>query len=346
MTHCSTPAPGSTAELDELISRPDDRVLAALRNAPGDCMVIGAGGKMGFHVCRMLQRGFAAIGRGQRVFAVSRFRDAAARRVFDDAGIEVIACDAGEPQQLARLPDVGHLFFLAGVKFGTSDNPQLLQRLNVELPQRVAERFRDATIVALSTGCVYAMTTPASGGSREDSPTDPPGDYARSCLGREQAFCSASRENGTRCTLIRLNYSIDLHYGVLVDIAQAILRGEPVHVETGYVNVIWQGDAVSHIIQSLGLAAAPPAILNVTGSEVLSVRALAQKIAARLDRPLQIAGEESSTAWLSNAGRAHELFGAPRVSLDQMIDWTCNWLLAGRPTWNKPTHFEARSGDF
>lgn len=346
MTDSKACVPNSVGELDELISRPDDGVLAALRDVSGDVMVIGAGGKMGFHVCRMLQRGLASIGRKQRVLAVSRFGDAAARRPFEEAAIDMIACDAGDPEQLAQLPDVGHVFFLAGVKFGTSDRPELLHHLNVVMPQRVAERFRNARIVALSTGCVYSMTAPQSGGATEDSETDPPGDYARSCLGREQAFCASSREHGTRCMLIRLNYSIDLRYGVLVDIARTILRGEPVSIDTGHVNIIWQGDAVSHIIQSLRHATAPPAILNVTGAQTLAVRELAEKIAARLGRPLKLSGVEAPTAWLSNPSRAHGLFGAPRVSVDRMIDWTCAWLLSDRPTWDKPTHFEVRSGNF
>jgi hypothetical protein len=57
-------------------------------------------------------------------------------------------------------------------------------------------------------------------------------------------------------------------------------------------------------------------------------------------------GTESETALLNNAARCQKLFGYPTVSVEQMIEWIGNWILSGGPTWNKPTHFEARDGRF
>lgn len=308
---------------------------------------------MGYHVSLMLQRALSACGRDEQVITVSRFGSPgpdgslnAEGRKFQQAGFDVIAADLSQPDQVARLPRVPNVLFLAGVKFGTSNNPDVLHRMNVTMPTLVANHFRDSRIAALSTGCVYSFCTPESGGASETSPVNPPGEYARSCLGREQAFTDASRKQGTPCVLIRLNYSIDLRYGVLVDIAQKVRARIPVDVETGYVNVIWQGDAVKHILRSLPLAESPPLVLNVTGGEILRVRDLAERFGERFGVPVQIAGNEAPTAWLSNPANAHRLFGPPVISTDQMIDWIAEWLEAGGEILDKPTHFEVRSGAY
>lgn len=340
------PTPFTVDELDELISRPPVAVCEAIRRLPGEFAVLGAGGKMGFHVASMLQRALLAIGRNERVLAVSRFTSGRERHKFEQAGFDVRAADLSDPDQVSQLPRVPNVLFLAGMKFGTASQPELLERMNVTMPRLVAEHYRESRIAALSTGCVYSFTTPESGGSTEESETDPPGEYARSCLGREQAFMAASARYGTPVTLIRLNYSVDLRYGVLVDVAQRVLAGRPVNVEMGYVNLIWQGDAVAHILESLTCAASPAVILNVTGQEVLRVRDLALQFGELFERPVKLEGSEAESAWLSNPAKSHALFGEPRVGLDQMLAWTAEWLQRGGETLGKPTHFEVRDGTY
>lgn len=297
---------------------------------------------MGFHLSLMLQRAAKALGRQEPIMTVSRFGSAAARDQFADAGFEVLSADLSQPEVVAALPAVENVFFLAGVKFGTAHDSALLERMNVTLPRLVAGHCRNSRIVALSTGCVYAFTTPGSGGSTEADPTDPPGDYAKSCLGREAAF----RETGARTSLIRLNYAVELRYGVLVDLAQTVLAGRPVDLATGYVNVIWQGDALAHTVQALPIAESPPHVFNVTGPGVLRVRDLAEAFGQRLGKPVSFQGVEAPTAWLSNASHTHRLFGPPRVSVEQMIDWIAGWLERGGETLGKPTHFENRDGSY
>ncbi len=340
------PAPRTTAELDHIMTEPPPGVLECLEGLPGPFGVLGAGGKMGLHVTQMLDRACRHGGRAGAVTAVSRFGSPDARAPFKRAGIPTLSADLSNPEDLDRLPDFEGLIFLAGVKFGTQNQPELLEQMNVRMPRLVASRYRTSRIVALSTGCVYSFQSPELGGSTEDQPTDPPGDYARSCLGREEAFREAAEQWGTRSTLIRLNYSIDLRYGVLVDLAQKVLAEEPISVEMGYVNIIWQGDAVAHILQALPWATAPPCVLNVTGAEVLAVRDLAHRLGQLLGKPVQLIGQEQPTAWLSNPSRAHQLFGPPRVSVEQMLEWTAHWVTQGGETWNKPTHFEARDGQY
>ncbi len=337
--------PTSESELDDVMSSPTETVIETVRAHDGDFAVLGAAGKMGFHLCLMLQRAVAALGREhrQRVIAVSRFGSVRSKAEFEALGVGTIACDLCSEESLCGLPEVPNVFFLAGVKFGTASDAELLQRMNVTMPAQVAERYATSRIVALSTGCVYSFTPPESGGSREEDETDPPGDYARSCLGREEAFTRASIQKGTRCSLIRLNYSIDLRYGVLMDIARKVSTGEPVDVTMGYANVIWQGDALAHTIQSLSHATSPPFILNVTGPGVLRVRDLAEAFGHHLEREPILVGKEEPTAWLNNAAKAHRLF---EMSLDMMIAWTADWLKRGGTTLGKPTHFEKRDGNY
>ena len=336
----------NTLELDEMITRPCERVREAIRLCPGPITVLGAGGKMGFHLCRMLQRTLQELGRKNDLLAVSRFSSANSLISFEKAGIATHTVDLSNEEQVRSIPDTPLVFFLAGVKFGTANNPELLARMNSEMPQLVAKHFANSSIVAMSTGCVYSFVDRSSGGSIETDATDPPGEYAQSCLDRETAFVNGSLSHSTRCCLIRLNYSIDLRYGVLMDIAQQVWHNRPVNVETGYVNVIWQGDAIRQIIQAATLADTPPQILNITGTATLSVRDIAIDFGRRLDRSPIISGTESSNCWLSNNKKASRLLGQPPTSLEQMMGWTSDWLTSGGPTLNKPTHFQTRDGNY
>lgn len=333
-------------QIDAFIGTPTPGVLEVVRRTPGPFLVLGAGGKIGLHLSMMLRHALDQLGRKDRVIAVSRFSTLRDRAVFEPHGIETHACDLGDPASLGGLPDAPTVFFLAGVKFGTATAPNLLHAINVEIPRRVAEKYSRSRIVAYSSGCVYPFVTPASGGAREDTPSAPVGDYAASCVAREQAFTTVGAAHNTPVALIRLNYSIEFRYGLLVDIAQTVLARRPVDVTTGYVNVIWQTDAVAHSIQALELAGTPAVPINITGAEILSVRDVAQRFGAALGVPVEITGTEAETAWLNNAAPSHRRFGPPRTSVDQMIGWIAEWLRHGGETWGKPTGFERRDGRF
>ncbi len=341
-------APQSTEELDDLASTPGEGVLEVLKGVDGNIVVAGAGGKMGFHLCRMLRRGLDHLNRSHEVIGISRFGDAETRTLFEKHGIRTYSADLTDPACYDALPDAAVVFFLAGRKFGTSDSPETLRLFNEEMPAMVAERYADARIVALSTGCVYSFVTPESGGSIETDPTNPVGDYAQSCLGREKAFIRVSEKRGTPLSLIRLNYSVDLRYGVLVDLALKVFSGEEIDVTMGYLNCIWQGDATEHIIRSLAMAtpAPDPFILNVTGSRILEIRKLALWFSKRFDRQVTLTGCEAKTAWLNNAEKSHRLFGLPRISEEELMEWVANWIENDRPLLGKPTHFEVRDGKY
>ncbi len=346
----SEPSPmisfSNEAELDEALSRPTAGVLEALRTVPGDILVLGAGGKMGPTLSRMLSRAVEQLSDGRRVYAVSRFSAAGTEGALRDCGVLPLRCDLTDRAAVGQLPEAPNVMFMTGQKFGTADNPELTWVMNTLVPAIVAERFAASRIVVFSTGCVYPLADVSGPGSHETDPLDPPGEYANSCVGRERVFTYYSKKNGTPLLLFRLNYAIDLRYGVLLDVAQKVFHGAPVDVTTGWANVIWQGDANARAIQCLALADTPPAILNVTGQGHISIRDIARRFGQLFGREPAIVGQEAATAWLSDASTSFELLGPVTVTLDEMLAATAEWVQRDGPTLGKPTHFETRDGQF
>lgn len=339
-------APRDDEELEERLSRPTPPVIEALRGAPGDVVVLGAGGKMGPSLATMVRRAADDLGDSRQVIAVSRFSsgDVAAR--LERAGIRIVRAELGDRDAIARLPDAPNAVFMAGQKFGTRDLPSLTWAINTLVPAMVAERYARSRIVAFSTGNVYPLSPATSTGSRETDPLTPIGEYANSCVGRERVLEHLSRTHGTPMAIIRLNYAVDLRYGVLVDIAHRIKNGEPVRVDMGWVNVIWQGDANAQAIRSLGHAASPPFVVNVTGPERLSVRDAATRLGELLGVPPRFEGTEAPDALLSDTTLAQSLFGPPTVSTDTLLEWVASWVGRGGTRLAKPTKFEVRDGRF
>jgi nucleoside-diphosphate-sugar epimerase len=331
------------AELDDLLSTPRPETSAALAACPGDVVILGAGGKMGPTLARMVRR---AAHDDRRVIAVSRWSSAAAERALNDAGVQTVRCDLLDRRAVDALPNAPNVVFMAGQKFGTTGAPAMTWGMNTVVPAICAERYHSSRITAFSTGNVYALTPVASGGSRETDQPMPVGEYAASCLGRERVFELYAERFGTRVAVVRLNYAIDLRYGVLVDIALRVYRGEAVPVDMGYVNVIWQGDANRIAIESLAHAASPPFVVNVTGGETLSVRSLAQTFAERLGKPARFSGTERRDALLSDTSRMQATFAPPSTTLDEMISRVADWVEHGGALLGKPTKFEARDGNF
>jgi nucleoside-diphosphate-sugar epimerase len=332
----------SEARLDDFMSAPPPELVRDLETVPGDILILGVGGKMGPTLARMAKRAAP----GKRVVAVARFTSAGLREELDEHGIETIACDLLDGEAVKKLPRLENVVFMAGFKFGAQADPGQTWAMNVHVPAIVADIFRTARIVAFSTGCVYPFATVREGGSTEDVPPDPPGEYAITCLGRERMFEYYSKVHGTPGVLFRLNYAIDLRYGVLHDIAKNILDGKPIDVSMGHVNVIWQGDACAQALRCLAHCAAPPMPINVSGPEILPVRWLAAELGKRLGKAPEIVGEEAERSWLTNTARAAALFGYPKVPVATMMDWVADWQLAGRRSLGKPTKFEVRSGSY
>jgi nucleoside-diphosphate-sugar epimerase len=328
------------ADLEDWMTRPSDALRADLAAVP-EVLVLGVGGKMGPTLARMAQRA------GKKVIGVARFSERGLREKLEGWGIECLACDLLERAALERLPKAKHVIFMAGHKFGAAGNAALTWAMNVGVPFMVAEAFRDSSIVAFSTACVYPYADVTTKGATEDTPTTPPaGDYANSCVGREQAFLFGSQRYGTPGRLMRLEYAIDMRYGVLHDVAHKVLAGQPVDVTMGHVNVLWQGEANEQALRLLAHCTTPTSPINVSGPEVVSVRAIAGELGRLLGKKVALTGSEAPTAWLVDTAEAQRLFGKPRVPLAKMLEWQADWVARGLPSLGKPTHFETRDGKY
>lgn len=336
----------SEAELEERLSRPAEEDVAAMAALEGGMIILGAGGKMGPSLANLARRAADAAGRKIRIIAVARFSDGKVAAELNAAGIETLVCDLLEPGALAQLPDVSNVIFMAARKFGTTGAAYLTWAMNTYLPGLVAERYRASRIVAFSSGNVYGLEPVSSSGSTESSAVAPAGEYAQSVLGRERLFEYGSSRWHTKVALLRLNYAVDLRYGVLVDIAASVFAGRPIDLRMGMVNVMWQGDANSMCLRSFAHCQSPPRVLNIAGPEKLSVRELAHEFGRRFGKPPVFSGEESATALLNDASEAHRIFGYPKITAGQMIHWVANWISGGGRLLNKPTHFQTRDGNF
>lgn len=333
-------------QLEDLLSVPSPEDIESVKDLRGPVLILGAAGKMGPSLTHRIHRALQAAGNPAQVVAVSRFSGEGSRAQFESWGIPTIPCDMLAPGALEQLPDAENVLYLAARKFGSSGNPSLTWAINAFLPGLVARRYQGARIAAFSSGNVYPLVPVDSGGATESTPPNPVGEYAQSVLARERLFEYSTQEWNTRVALIRLNYAVELRYGVLVDIGRKVLSGIPVDVTMGHVNVIWQGDANSVAIRSLGHCAAPAFVLNLTGPETFRVRDIALAFAGCLRCPVEFQGDEAPTALLNNASLCRSLFGASQVSVAQMIEWIADWIQHGGRQWNKPTHFENREGRF
>jgi dTDP-4-dehydrorhamnose reductase len=336
----------SEEHLHELLTRPRPQLVEFIRGLQGPLLVLGASGKMGPTLAVLAKRAAAEGGSDLRVIAVSRFSDARARGWLEEEGVETLSCDLLERDEVMKLPDAPNIIYMAGRKFGTLDDPSLTWAMNILPPAHVCERYPEARIVALSTGCVYPLVPIEQGGSTEGDELTPVGEYSNACVARERTFEYYSRRNGTRIVQIRLNYAVELRYGVLVDIAERVHAGQPVDVAMGYFNCIWQSDANEMILRALDLAESPQRPLNLTSRETLSVREVALHFGELMGREVILSGQESPTALLNDPSEAYRLLGAPATPLKSAMQSIAEWIATGGRRLGKPTHFEVRDGRY
>jgi hypothetical protein len=333
---------GTIAELEEVLSRPGDELVAAMKRLNGDVMILGAGGKIGPTMARTAQRAIAAAGTKKTVYAVD---------VFDlpnlaKEGIKTLKCDMMDLKAVEGLPKVENIVYMVGRKFGSTGSEELTWAINVIVPYHVARTFTKSRVVAFSTGCVYPVVHVFSGGSTEDQAPDPVGEYAQSCLGRERMFDYFSIHQGERVVQLRLDYAVEMRYGVLWDVATKVFTGQPIDLTTGFLNCMWQGDVCNQVLRSLEVAATPPTVLNVTGPEILAVRDVATRFGKLMGKQPIFTGQENGKGYLANAMKANALFGNPSVPVGKVIQWVAQWVASGGESLGKPTHFETQDGKY
>lgn len=342
----SAPGPDTVERLEELLSEPTDEVVETLRRIEGPIILLGVAGKMGPTLARMIRRADERAGIRRRVIGASRFRDREMADRLQAWGIEPIAADLLDPRQLASLPDVPNVIYMAGLKFGADGNEPLTWAMNAVLPAMVCQKYAHSRIVAFSTGNVYPVAPMRDGGSTETDPLDPVGEYAMSCLGRERVFQHYAKQEGTKVALIRLSYACELRYGVLVDIARSVWNRRPVDLTNSGFTVIWQGDANAMTLRAMEYASSPAFILNVAGPEFMSVQRVATMFGELMGREVLFTSTAPDSIRLNNGQLGHRLFGYPRVSVQQMMYWIADWVMQGGADLGKPTHFEVRNGKY
>ena len=332
--------------LEELLSRPSPGAVDDLAALDGDILVLGAAGKMGPTLARMARRALDAAGSDRRVMAVSRFSEPGVRESLEAAGVQTYTVDLLDDDVIDALPDAANVVYMVGRKFGTAGQEHLTWATNGYLAGRLGRRYRDSRMVAFSTGNVYGLREVVRGGASERDATQPVGEYAASCLARERLLEDVSRRLGLRLLLYRLNYAVELRYGVLVEIATAVRDGTPVDVSTAAVNVVWQGDANAYALRALRWCESPPRVLNATGPETVSIHSMATEFGRLLGVEPMFCGQEQASALLSDGSQAHRMFGYPSVALAQVVAWTADWVARGGVTLDKPTKFQVRTGRY
>lgn len=334
------------AQLDEALSVPSEALVQDMAKFDGDIMILGAGGKVGPTLSIMAKHAVERSGKPRKVIAVSRFTDPFVVELLKKENVETISADLTDADQVAKLPKSRNIIFMAGRKFGTAGSACETWEMNVAVPTLVTRHFGDARYVVFSTSNVYPFYKPESGGCDETVEPSPIGEYAISCLGRERIFEYAARHYGAKVLNFRLSYAVDLRYGVLFDLCQWIIKGEPVPLGVPAFNCVWQRYVNEVALRSLHLADENVASLNVTGPEMVSVRYAATRLAKLLGKEVTFAGTEGERGILCNSQKCVELFGYPDMGVSEMMQHQAEWILQGGRQLGKPTHFEEQKGKF
>lgn len=333
-------------KLNELLTTPSARLIENIRFIEGDIIVLGASGKMGPTLCMLINNAIKQSGINKKVIAVARFSDKESKTLLLENGIETISCDLTDPTQVNLLPDAENVIYMAGRKFGTGGNEYQTWAINAVVPAYVIDKYRGANYVVFSSGNIYPYIPPHTCGNDETVTPSPIGEYAMSCLARERVFEYAAHTYGAKIFMYRLNYAVDLRYGVLFDIAQNIVNNVPISLTVPSFNCVWQGYANEVAVLGLLHASNPIHIVNVTGPETISVKKTALKLGKYLGIAPIFKSEEGADALLSDASHCFDLFGYPNIMLNQLIKWQAEWILDGGRSLGKPTHFEERHGNY
>ena len=333
----------NVAELEDLLSTPTAELVKDFACLEGDLLILGASGKVGPTLSRMAKRAAPK----KRVIGVARFSDLKIKQQLEEYGIETMTTDLLDRSAVQALPHVENIVYMAGKKFGTAGSEPDTWAMNAVVPVHVGEMLHKTRFVAFSTLCVYPFSEVKGPGSAPAThPSEPLGEYPNSCVARERIFQYYSKQSDSPGRLARLNYAIDLRYGVLQDVASKVLNKKPIDIRTGVANVIWQGDATAQILRCLHHGTVPATAINIGAEKPAEIRYVAQRFGEIFGIEPIFKGEEADRAWHNDTAEAKGLFGSIAVDLDTMIRWNAHWLQKGGALYNKPTHYDQRDGKF
>ena len=80
-------------------------------------------------------------------------------------------------------------------------------------------------------------------------------------VGRERIYEHFSRTLEMPMALLRLNYAVEMRYGVLADLAWRVWQGQTISLEMGHVNVLWQADANAAALAAFDHLKSPPLVV-------------------------------------------------------------------------------------
>ncbi|MDZ7620660.1 MAG: epimerase, partial [Patescibacteria group bacterium] len=103
----------SIEQLEELLSRPTPEVVEAMGRLEGDLLLLGACGKIGPTLARMARRASDEAGVPRRIIGVGRNTPPDVQESFRRQNIELLQCDMLDRDQLAGLPEVPNVIYLA-----------------------------------------------------------------------------------------------------------------------------------------------------------------------------------------------------------------------------------------
>ncbi len=300
-------------------------------------MVVGGTGKIGKHFTPLL------VERGAKVSTVAVFSSDSERKAYEDMGVECFHRDLGKLNALNGLPgEFDIVFHMAGLKFGSENDPDLTLRVNVYSTAQVMEHFADSGCIAYaSSGNVYPDT---ENGADESVLPIPQSFYALTRVGAELMMDWYSRRNNTPSVVQRIFYGYNEEFGVPTDIARQIRDDEVIDVSTSKANVIWLSDLMDQMIDSMEHASVPAKILNLTSGTIYSTVEIAEKLGKLMGKKPKFKGEPMKISLLADASQAMKLFGQPKVSLDEGLKRVAESVMKREHPIDKPTKWEKRKG--
>ncbi len=245
--------------------------MKTLRNEK--ILITGVSGQIAFPIAEYLAK-------DNEVWGIARFRDEAARRRVEAAGITTRSVDLAEGGFSGLPDDFTYVLHLAVFQQPKPDFDWAL-KVNAEGTGLLMSRFRKArAFLVMSTCSVYARPSDPRQPIKE---TDPLGiavtphapTYSISKIAQEAVARFVAREWNIPTIIPRMNVSYGPNGGLPAYLFDMMLAGKPVPIESDYPSVcnpIHQDDINRQVAGLLAAASVPATIVNWGGDEAVDIR--------------------------------------------------------------------------